>query len=373
MRIAILTQPLRYNYGGILQNFALQTVLKRMGHDVVTLDPPRYHCKWWWQYVILILRHAITRYVRGHRNVPIFSEWLQDKETKTLGTNTFKFVDLYIQRKEYKRISKEIKKNDYDAFIVGSDQTWRYRYNSGRILDMFLAFSKGWNVKRIAYAASFGTDEWECDEETTNICKNALSDFDIVTVREDFGIDICKRVFNVEAHHVLDPTMLLSKGDYIKLVEEAKVHKSSGNMFCYILDTSEKKESFLQRIASEKKLKPFYMNAIAENIFVSKSEYIQPPVECWIRGFMDAELVVTDSFHACVFSIIFGKPFVAIGNKERGLVRFQSLLNLFSLEDHLITDVDEYNQNASYAVSKEVLERMDLFRKMSISILSKEL
>ena len=93
MRIAILTQPLRYNFGGILQNYALQTVLRRMGHNVVTLDPPRYHCKWWWQYPILILRHTITRYIRRRHEVPIFAEWFRDKEIRMLGTNTFRFIN----------------------------------------------------------------------------------------------------------------------------------------------------------------------------------------------------------------------------------------------------------------------------------------
>lgn len=143
MRIAILTQPLRYNYGGILQNFALQTVLKRLGHDVVTLDPHRYNYKWW-QYPILILRHAFTRYIRGRRDVPIFAEGFRDKEIRVLGTNIFRFINQNICRKEYWDLTKDIKEQDYDAFIVGSDQTWRWEYNRGmtKLTNMFLDFTK---------------------------------------------------------------------------------------------------------------------------------------------------------------------------------------------------------------------------------------
>lgn len=69
------------------------------------------------------------------------------------------------------------------------------------------------------------------------------------------------------------------------------------------------------------------------------AERIQPPVEQWLRGFMDAELVVTDSFHACVFSILFHKPFVVVGNKERGLARVKSLLKMFGLEERWNSDI----------------------------------
>ena len=72
-----------------------------------------------------------------------------------------------------------------------------------------------------------------------------------------------------------------------------------------------------------------------KDICAPLAERIQPPVEQWLRGFMDAEFVVTDSFHACVFSILFGKPFIAIGNAGRGLSRFTSLLGMLGLESRL--------------------------------------
>lgn len=73
------------------------------------------------------------------------------------------------------------------------------------------------------------------------------------------------------------------------------------------------------------------------------TERIQPAVETWLRGFHDANFVVTDSFHACVFSIIFNKPFIAIGNLGRGMTRFTSLLNRFGLQSRLIADSDKTN------------------------------
>lgn len=340
MRIAILTQALRYNYGGILQNFALQTVLRRMGHDVVTLDPHRYkYTKW--QYVILILRHCVARYIKGYRHVPILGEWMADKPTRMLGTNTFRFIDRYIRRKEYWDLAHDVKEGEYDAFVVGSDQVWRPEYNTN-IGNMFLDFTKGWNVKRIAYAASFGVDAWAESEDITRYCKENLKQFDFISVREDSGVALCKEVFNVEATHVLDPTLLLSKEDYISLLKLDKVPKSKGNLLVYILDYTEDKRQLVERIAKQYDLVPFRVNSDYEDRSADLYTRIQPSVEQWVRGFYDARYVITDSFHACVFSIIFGRPFVAYGNGDRGMGRFLSLLEKLALKDCLIRDSNEF-------------------------------
>ena len=341
MRIAILTQPLRYNYGGILQNFALQTVLKRMGHDVVTLDPHRYNYSWK-QYIIFTIRHFITHYLKGHHEVDIFFEWKKDKPTRLLGTNTFKFVDRYIKRKEYWNLYSDVKNGDFDGFIVGSDQVWRPEYNLN-IKNMFLDFTKDWNVKRIAYAASFGVDTWKESEEITRCCKEQLQRFDIVSVREDSGVHLCKDVFNVVATHVLDPTLLLTKEDYISLLKLDKVPKSKGNLLVYILDYTDDKNKLIQHIADEYRLVPFRVNSEVEDYqYKELSKRIQPPIEQWVRGFYDADFVVTDSFHACAFSIIFDKPFVAYINEFRGSSRYKSLWNQLSLSGGMITKYFDY-------------------------------
>ena len=349
MRIAILTQPLRYNFGGILQNYALQTVLRRMGHDVVTFDPHRYRFKWW-QYPILILRHAITRYIRGYHKVPIFAEWINDRqpdnETRLLGTNTFKFVDKYINRKEYWNLSNEVKEKDYDAFIVGSDQVWRWEYNRGitKLNNMFLDFTKGWKVKRIAYAASFGTDKWEGDEEMTSICRNMLKEFDVVTVRESSGIDLCKNVFNVDARHVLDPTLLLNKEDYMKLVERrSNLNTKEGDLYLYLLDENESNMKLANSMSKEMGVIPYTYTSRACDFHgvYPIEERIQPPVELWIKGFDQAKIVLTDSFHACVFSIIFRKQFYLYANKDRGMERYTSLFNILGIGDRSVRTIND--------------------------------
>ena len=137
----------------------------------------------------------------------------------------------------------------------------------------------------------------------------------------------------MNASHVLDPTMLLDVQDYVDLVKRADIPKSKGTLLCYILDETESTTDLISRLASETGLVPFRGNSRVEDWSAPLAERIQPPVEQWLRGFMDAELVVTDSFHACVFSILFHKPFVVVGNKERGLARVKSLLKMFGLEN----------------------------------------
>ena len=84
----------------------------------------------------------------------------------------------------------------------------------------------------------------------------------------------------------------------------------------------------------------------SKKIFRNDPEkYKLPLVEQWLCSFRDANFIITDSFHGCVFSIIYNKPFIAIGNKSRGLSRFTSLLKLFGLEGRLVDCLSEVNED----------------------------
>lgn len=397
MKIAILTQPLRYNYGGILQNYALQTVLRRMGHGVVTLDPKRY-CYHWWQHmrysVALSWRKYLSRRLNGkplakdHSLLRVVNYLLRhslfwrikwdildkkedDNVTRILGKNTFTFVDRYINRKGYLKLEDVVSPRDYDAFVVGSDQVWRPEYNPN-LPNMFLDFTKGWDVRRIAYAASFGVDSWSADADVTERCKQSLKQFDFVSVRESSGIKLCKDLFDVEAEHLLDPTLLLTKEDYFSLSHLDKVPKSKGNLLVYILDYNEDKKRLIQQIIDKYHLAPFRVNSDVEDYSIEDiNKRIQPPIEQWLRGFYDADYVVTDSFHACVFSIIFGKPFVVYANNQRGTTRFESLLQQFSLTNCLVLTSEEFQEFGDY--SPETSKKLDELREKSQNLLKKAL
>ena len=132
---------------------------------------------------------------------------------------------------------------------------------------------------------------------------------------------------------MFDPTLLLSKEDYISLIENAKTPKSEGNLMCYVLDNVEEKKDFINEIAEDRGLQPFYTNSKIYDVKATQKDRIQPPLEKWLRGFMDAEMVIVDSFHGAVFSIIFNKPFWVISNSMRFIGKPCHRLTNFAFPD----------------------------------------
>lgn len=362
MKIGILTLPLHTNYGGILQAYALQTILKCMGHDVCLIEKQMFplHVPLW--KTPLLYGKRICRNILGHYYFPVFYEQKMNRESPTIRQFTDKFINKYIKRKIYKKYS-DINKNDFDAIIVGSDQIWRPLYFPN-IETAYLDFAKEWDIKRIAYATSFGTDFWEYSLRQTKKCRYLLQKFDAISLREKSGVDLCSKYFHLEATHVLDPTMLLESDDYIKLFKTENVPQSQGTLFNYILDETPEKISLIEKIAKDKGLIPFRVNSNVETYNTPLHNRIQPPVEQWLRGFYDAKFVVTDSFHACVFSILFNKQFLVIGNEARGMSRFKSLLSLFKLEDRLIDNTSSIKISTEIAW-ENVMDLLNLKRNES--------
>lgn len=336
MNIGILTLPLHTNYGGILQAYALQTIINEFGHNTILINKKRYLKLALWKYPYSFPKRFINKYI-FRKNITILYERKKNKEYQLLSANTQSFINKNIRHKNVNNLYS-LKSNDFDLIIVGSDQIWRPLYYPN-IENAFLDFTEKWNIKRIAYAVSFGTDKWEYNISQTEICAKMAKKFDNISVREISGIELCRKYLGIKATHVLDPTILLKKEHYIQLFEKENTPQSNGNLLCYILDENEEKKDIIKYVADKLSLTPFYVNANTENKNLPIEYRIQPPVECWLRGFYDAKIVITDSYHACIFSIIFNKDFWVIGNKERGLTRFSSLLKTFDLEDRMIMNL----------------------------------
>lgn len=367
MKIGILTQPLHANYGGLLQNYALQQTLIRAGYEVETID---------WEGLNKGLHESLYRLKMQMLHALFPSRCPQmryrpnAKERAIIQRNTNHFINIYIKHTEsihtHKDFAKQAKEGGYKAFVVGSDQCWRPCYNAF-LTSMFLDFVQDQQVRRIAYAASFGTDKWEFTQQQTTDCAPLAQKFDLVTVREDSGVKLCREHLGVDAVHVLDPTMLLTKEDYIQLIEKEKEPKSNGTLFNYILDPDKKKSAFIQRIAEAKRLQSFQVlpkcqaeTRTKKDVKTRIEDCVFPGVTAWLRAFMDAEMTVVDSFHGMVFSILFNKPFWVIGNAQRGMSRFTSLLKIFHLEDRLL-DADnldniDFSKPVDWAVVNGILE-----------------
>ena len=345
MKIGILTQSMAANYGCNLQAYALQTTLERMGHDVIIIDRWDAPCKKTLKDSIVVnLIRIIKDCVKFCLRRPIFHS-ISTKQRKYFWQHFLRFQNEYLHLTGEITSSEKMKEyaiqNHFDAFVVGSDQVWRPAYNMGeKLYDMYLLFTEGQQVIRLSYAASFGVDIWEYTEEQTRICKELIRKFDAISVREKSGLRLCSDYLGVEATHVLDPTMLLDKGDYNSLIDKQHFEKVVGGLFCYILDTSSTTLHAMDYVEKATGLKRYIcLPLIPENSYnvFNKESCVLPSPEEWLRCFRDAEMVLIDSFHGMVFSIIYNKPFWVIGNARRGMARFNSLLSLFNLEKRIVS------------------------------------
>ena len=367
MKIGILTLPLSYNYGGILQAYALQAVLLRLGHEPKLIYYPfKRREVSFLSKIKRVIKKVFNRYPGYYINYEeLFNKWLPH-----ISYHTNRFILSNMLLTDEIHSFEDINEKDFDAIIVGSDQIWRpcmFQYDPAI---PFLNFAKTWKIKRIAYAVSFGTSNWEYSDEKTKECAYLASLFDSITVREKSAVDMCKQYLGVNSYDVLDPTLLLDASDYKNLINNSHVKENEGNLFLYVLDPTAFKVNVVNHIAKTKNLKPFKVNAIDGNVKCKLEDRIAKPVESWIRGIAEAEFVVTDSFHACVFSIIFNKPFIVIPNKQRGLSRFESLLGQFGLMERMIDENSDFkvaNNNINYLkVNKILMEQ----KKKSIMLLN---
>lgn len=347
MKIAIMTQPLGRNYGGMMQAYALQKVLRDTGHEVVTIN--HHASSKGAVYNLVRLGFRLLKKVTGERKLPVNFE----KHYSYIFHDTQAFVDKYIVQSEYIDNDQDLKshfeKNNYDAVIVGSDQTWRPMY-SPNIHNYFLDFLEhDTKIKKIAYASSFGVDTWEYSAEETRRCAELAKLFDAISVREQSGVDLCEKYLGVESECVLDPTLLLDKEDYLALIGDRYKGAQGKGVFTYFLDTNEEKESAAKQLAEKLRTHTYkcYANVgISQPTSSNVEDYKMPPVEEWLASFANAEFVLTDSFHGMVFSIVFEKPFLVIANKERGAARFESLLSKIGMLDRIIATPSAINMAA---------------------------
>lgn len=368
MKIAILTQPLGNNYGGILQNFALQTVLRRMGHQPVTLKTPVPDARYTpFRLVLSCCKRALKKYLFRDPSIVFVNPLTQhDKGVKNAVAHR-RFVEKYIDTEAVTLplTSEFCHMHNFDAYVVGSDQVWRPRYNQ-YLQNFYLDFTQEEDVRRIAYAASFGVDEWEATALMTTQLQELAHGFDAVSVREVSGVELCRQYLGIDAEWVIDPTMLLSAEDYLQLVD-VESHKGEPSYIgVYLLDLTKEKVAAIESLSRMLSLPIKYIGRMTQR------EY--PSIESWLDGIVGAEYVVTDSFHGTVFSIIFKKRFLAVGNSARGNARFESLLSKFGLLERLATiDAVDCSRLVAMIDYKMVEELLELEQTKAIDFLNKTL
>lgn len=357
MRIGIVTQPLEMNYGGIVQNWALQQALKRLGHEPLTIDAyQRYSTP---HYVFNWLRAWLKRLCGKHCSIP--RRYCGAVRNELMG----QFIERHIAKTrvmwEYKR--SVVTSHQLDALVVGSDQVWRALYNADHLEDMYLRFAEGLPLKRVAYAASFGVDEWEYSPEQTVACARLAQQMDAISVREASGVSLCREHLGVKAQCVLDPTMLLDAEGYKDIIDD-RWDAEEPYLAVYCLDITPAKEAFFNQLAGSRGLKVRYFSVGWKATLT---------VEQWLSMLRHATVVVTDSFHGTVFSILFGRLFYTLCNPERGNTRIAGLLDELGLSDRLVSDVHPVEPANSTIDWDHVYGRIQVRRQQSMAFLEKSL
>ena len=357
MKIAILTQPLRTNLGGILQNYALQIVLRKLGHEPITID---YDCRYpKWRRMMGRLKSILTG-TRHHIEFPHYGRSGQENLNRFIHNKMTMTKPVDVPSKEI------IDMINPDAIIVGSDQVWAPACNVpiDYLGNMFLDFVFDFKGKRIAYAASFGSGEWTYTPKWTEKCSRLAKKFDTISVREESGVKLCRENLGVKAKHVLDPTLLLTTEEYKTLLP--KPQKQSDYLFAYILDISAEKRTFLKNVADRFGLRLVIKGANDDLKW-------EDSIEGWLSDIRSASFVVTDSFHGSVFSIQFHRPFLSIINNKRGADRFTSLLGKLGLLDRLINErakIEDINMEINWQI---VEDRLKVEREISMFFLKEAL
>ncbi len=380
-RVGILTLSLHENYGGNLQAFALQKVLQKLGFETILINrqPNRLEYKKIQKPFILkelAFGKRFWKKLDNRKRILKENRVIKDFILQNITPQT----EVLDREEMMENITHEY---SLDAIVVGSDQVWKPSYSGSYTKNLFLDFVKEKNIKKITYAASFGGNQWEYPQQLTAELTNLLQSFDAVSVREDAAVNLARKTFGVNAVQLVDPTLLLDKEEYRQLIDQAGEGRfDKPFLLTYILDPTKEKEEIIAKVAEEREL-PVESIANRPQIFgrtvygKKRTKFHYPSVPKWLQGFDQADFIVTDSFHGVAFSILFNKPFIAIGNKQRGVARFQSILNLFGLKNRLILSYSELSNDLIHSDSdfnyQEINLKVQQEKEKSFDFLSKSL
>lgn len=331
-RAGIVTLFGEYNFGNRLQNYAVQQILKKHGLDVETI-----------KYIGLEDDVPVIKNERDENRLERFKKF----------NDHIKFAN-EIMYKEYE--APKIFCEYYDYIVMGSDQIWNFTFDkifSDKALGAFVPENK-----RVSFSASFGVDYApKKDSDLYNICKDNLQNMKAVSVREFAGRDIVKELTGRDDITVLiDPTMMLENREWELVMKKPEKLKTDRFILkSFLGDVSDKTWSELRRIARENdceiidisdKNSPYYDMGPAEFLYLEKNAF----------------LVATDSFHSCVFSILFSTPFVVFKRDDKELEsmysRIETLLEKFEIQNRIFSnEITEDILGTDYSNAHEILKK----------------
>jgi len=309
-----------WNYGGILQQYALQEVLGQMGHNTHILC--RRQKRNPALEAVVALKWAA---------IPALGQYLPLNRFPLFAVESFKRKHLKNQSPPCfsgGALLQYIDQQGINALVVGSDQVW----NKATVPDLFNYYldfcEQSPDLIRAAYAPSFSKPEWDYTPEENTRCAALLKKFDAVSTREHIGVQHCREHFGVDAQLVPDPTLLLDASHYARIFEHESRLQGGGQkyVYSYLLDTAPERVDAVRAISQHlnAKVVHFARDPRDEKPGILSAQP-DSSVENWLGKMADAEFVVTDSFHGTVFALLFNKPFVCFPNIQRGFERFTTL------------------------------------------------
>ena len=358
-KVLIITLYGNYNYGNKLQNLALQNILSKYC-DVKTYNNVRED-----EETLNIKKsyEKISLKMKIKKSLSKLKRKILKENTNNVLIKRKKLDNFLEFSNKYIKLTED--KDNYDYYIIGSDQVWNPDFALSYNVNFGL-FAKT-DSKVISYAASFGVNK--IPNECKEIYKKGLNNIKNISVREEAGAEIVKDLIGKNALVVVDPTMLLTAEEWRNMENKPKNTEGKKYILTYFLGKiSDERKNFLEKIAEENNLEIINMLQITE-----PETYIAGPSE-FLSYIDNASIVFTDSFHACVFSILFKRPFYVLNREDHSgnmSSRLDTLLSKFKLEDRKL---NSYENKVSFAIDYSHTDKiLEEERKKSDEFLRKAL
>lgn len=370
-KMGIVTSARELNYGAILQAYALQTVANNLGYDTSLL---------WWKNQqeshrdirIIKIIAIISRYILhpsiAKKSIKSYKQTF-DKDFSDKSIELFQEFEnkhLKILFMTYSQMKKYASSKECQALIAGSDQIWN---SYAAYVDPFyyLRFAK--KSKRIAYAPSLGKED--IPDYNKKKIRKYISDFSKLSIRESSGSNLLKELLDEEVPVVLDPTLLLTIDEWRSI--EDKVDVPQDYILLYFLDKPNKEYmKMIKKIIKKQALPVLALPYMFWENSCFKVKYIDAGPSQFISLIDNASLVLTDSFHGSVFSIIFNKPFLTFdrqyGNNQSQATRLIDLFDLCDIKNLFVQDIEKDVGIVDIDYSL-INKKIEASRKLSINYL----
>lgn len=346
-KIGIITFHCSYNYGSALQAYALQTFVEMLGFNVKIID--------------FVMKKDFEQY-------KLFRTSLYKRQIKSLGADIL-FLPYHLKRKinfetftkrrmhltkkrYYSCIELTELNNVFDIFICGSDQIWNIDCTHGVEPAYFLAFADD-SKRKIAYAPSLAHTKFKTDRKDE--LKKLLYNFDAISVREESTVPYLQSITSQGIETVLDPTLLLNKDDYLSLIKCN--FREEKYIFVYLLEGNKELIQYSEKLTKDTGYQLYYLSSKVNCGFhVGKNLFGISP-EDFLGYIFHAEYVITNSFHATVFSILFNKQFCTFVTKKSS-ARMVDLLEKLDIKNRIFNKKFNIDDKINYKIVDNRIEKL---------------